>query len=101
MSDRASLAARQLPAMTLSDGLAPASKTAPPLPLSASLTPAERAQERFGISGNAISTFIYVQSIAFAHGQSILFIDYLLTDMIALSYGRCWNASIERSEGSS
>ncbi|KAF2149327.1 NAD(P)-binding protein [Myriangium duriaei CBS 260.36] len=55
MSDRASLASRQLPVMTLSNGAA-TSLTAPPKPLPSTLSAAERAQARFGVTGNAIIT---------------------------------------------
>ncbi|GAB7337804.1 hypothetical protein MBLNU457_4214t1 [Dothideomycetes sp. NU457] len=54
MADRASLASRAIPFMTLSDGSA-SSKTAPPPPLPQSLSASERAFARFAVSGNAIS----------------------------------------------
>ncbi|TKX21298.1 hypothetical protein C1H76_6372 [Elsinoe australis] len=55
MSDRDSLASRQLPSMTLSDGSS-SSKTAPPPALPSHLTATERAQARFEVKGNAIVT---------------------------------------------
>lgn len=56
-TDRAHLASRLLPQMTLGSG-APGSLTAPPAPLtSTSSSPAERAAQRFGLHGqNAIVT---------------------------------------------
>lgn len=56
MSERDTLSARTIPFMELSDAF-PSSLTAPPPPLPSTLKAAERAQARFAIKGNAISTF--------------------------------------------
>lgn len=55
MADRASLSARAIPFMTLSDGSA-SSKTAPPEPLSSFLNAQGRALARFSVKGNAVIT---------------------------------------------
>ncbi|PNS14970.1 hypothetical protein CAC42_2199 [Sphaceloma murrayae] len=69
MADRDSLATRQLPAMTLSNGSS-SSKTAPPPALPSHLTASERAQARFQVKGTAIGTsHITTQFISTPHAD--------------------------------
>lgn len=53
--DRSSLVNRQLPEMTLSTADNPLTAPRPPPP---NLSTAQRAQYRFQVKGNAISTFV-------------------------------------------